>query len=74
MSDLAQPNGTRTAPAGGASTPRRSETLTGTLDVDFPQFRTPPAEPMALLRTWLETATAQGVREPRALALATADA
>ncbi|MEU5897637.1 MULTISPECIES: phenazine biosynthesis FMN-dependent oxidase PhzG [Streptomyces] len=53
---------------------RRSETLTGSLEVAFPEFRTPPAEPLGLLSAWLKTATEQGVREPRALALATADA
>ncbi|MEU6995011.1 phenazine biosynthesis FMN-dependent oxidase PhzG [Streptomyces sp. NPDC046465] len=73
MSDLAKQNGTPAASANGSGAPRRSETLTGTLDVDFPQFRTPPTEPMGLLQAWLQTATEQGVREPRALALATAD-
>ncbi|MEW2393881.1 phenazine biosynthesis FMN-dependent oxidase PhzG [Streptomyces venezuelae] len=70
MPDLTPP---RPAPAPGDSPARRSETLTATLDVDFPEFRTPPAEPMGLLAAWLKTATEQGVREPRALALATAD-
>ncbi|MFH8620064.1 phenazine biosynthesis FMN-dependent oxidase PhzG [Streptomyces sp. NPDC017979] len=51
----------------------RSESLTGAVDVDFPEFRTPPSEPMGLLARWLETGAAHGVREPRALALATAD-
>lgn len=57
---------------GRAST--RSETLTATLDVDFPEFRTPPPEPMSLLTAWLESSVQHEVREPRALALATADA
>ncbi|MEV5905335.1 phenazine biosynthesis FMN-dependent oxidase PhzG [Streptomyces sp. NPDC052127] len=62
-----------TAPAArGATT--RSETLTATVDVAFPEFRTPPDEPMGLLSAWLGAAAAHGVREPRALALATADA
>ncbi|GAA2346963.1 phenazine biosynthesis FMN-dependent oxidase PhzG [Streptomyces kunmingensis] len=52
----------------------RSETLTGTVAVPFPEFIAPPAEPMGLLSAWLEDAVANGVREPRALALATADA
>ncbi|MER7705289.1 phenazine biosynthesis FMN-dependent oxidase PhzG [Kitasatospora sp. NPDC097605] len=56
----------------GAS--KRSESLTGTVVVDFPEFRTPPAEPMGLLNSWLAAAAGHGVREPRALALATADA
>ncbi|MEU1121986.1 MULTISPECIES: phenazine biosynthesis FMN-dependent oxidase PhzG [unclassified Streptomyces] len=53
---------------------RRSETLTGSVEVAFPEFRTPPAEPLGLLSSWLKAATELGVREPRALALATADA
>ncbi|WP_406004780.1 phenazine biosynthesis FMN-dependent oxidase PhzG [Streptomyces sp. NBC_00637] len=52
----------------------RSETLTATVDVAFPEFRTPPAEPMGLLAAWLQDAETHQVREPRALALATADA
>ncbi|MER8041552.1 phenazine biosynthesis FMN-dependent oxidase PhzG [Streptomyces sp. NPDC094032] len=51
----------------------RSETLTGTVVLPFPEYESPPAEPMGLLRRWLEGAEAVGVREPRALALATAD-
>lgn len=51
----------------------RSESLTGTVAVDFPEYRVPPAEPMGLLVSWLERGAALGVREPRALALATAD-
>ncbi|CAL9654631.1 phenazine biosynthesis FMN-dependent oxidase PhzG [Streptomyces sp. enrichment culture] len=58
--------------AGPGST--RSETMTATLAVDFPEFVTPPAEPMGLLVQWLQDAVANEVREPRALALATADA
>ncbi len=53
---------------------KRSESLSGTVAVDFPEFRTPPAEPMGLLNSWLAAAVGHGVREPRALALATADA
>ncbi|MEV0259718.1 oxidase, partial [Streptomyces sp. NPDC050732] len=66
-------NGSATTSANGRAGARRSETLTGTVEVDFPQFRTPPAEPMGLLADWLAAATERGVREPRALALATAD-
>ncbi|MFB7248325.1 pyridoxamine 5'-phosphate oxidase [Streptomyces populi] len=51
----------------------RSESLTATVDTDFPGYRTPPADPVALLASWLEECDAQKVREPRALALATAD-
>ncbi|MGW7089704.1 phenazine biosynthesis FMN-dependent oxidase PhzG [Streptomyces sp. NPDC054871] len=55
-------------------TSTRSESLTGTVEAGFPEFLAPPARPMELLATWLDESAAQGVREPRALALATADA
>ncbi|MFI6942077.1 phenazine biosynthesis FMN-dependent oxidase PhzG [Streptomyces sp. NPDC050418] len=51
----------------------RSESLTGTLDLPFPEYADPPPEPLGLLRRWLAEAERLGVREPRALALATAD-
>ncbi|MFJ6721743.1 phenazine biosynthesis FMN-dependent oxidase PhzG [Streptomyces sp. NPDC091259] len=38
------------------------------------EFSAPPAEPMGLLRTWFDSAVANAVREPGALALASADA
>ncbi|MFF1524443.1 phenazine biosynthesis FMN-dependent oxidase PhzG [Streptomyces sp. NPDC058284] len=72
MSDVTSPR--PAAPANGLAAERRSETLTGTLEVAFPEFRTPPAEPLGLLASWLQEATDRQVREPRALALATADA
>src|SRR5215203_5612901 len=50
------------------------ETLTGDPGLDLPEFDRPPADPLRLLGRWLETADEHGVREPRALALATADA
>lgn len=37
-------------------------------------FAAPPAEPMDLLRIWFDSAVANAVREPGALALASADA
>ncbi|WP_149179197.1 phenazine biosynthesis FMN-dependent oxidase PhzG [Streptomyces sp. TRM49041] len=52
----------------------RSESLTGTVRVTFPQYAEPPAEPIGLVGEWLDEAVAHQVREPRALALATADA
>ncbi|WP_305729218.1 phenazine biosynthesis FMN-dependent oxidase PhzG [Streptomyces sp. yr375] len=48
--------------------------MTGTIEVAFPEYAEPPAEPVGLLRAWLDGAVRDGVREPRALALATADA
>lgn len=50
------------------------QTLAGCLDLVLPEFDTPPADPIALFRDWLETADRLGVREPGAFALATADA
>ncbi|WP_406864115.1 phenazine biosynthesis FMN-dependent oxidase PhzG [Streptomyces sp. HUAS MG47] len=52
----------------------RSETLTGSVEIAFPEFATPPTEPMGLFAAWLEEAERRRFREPRALALATADA
>ncbi|MFJ3170806.1 phenazine biosynthesis FMN-dependent oxidase PhzG [Streptomyces roseus] len=52
----------------------RSESMTGTVKVSFPEYGRPPAEPVGLLRAWLADADRAAVREPRALALATADA
>lgn len=50
------------------------ETLSGDPSLQLPEFEDPPAEPLALLERWLRGADERGVREPRALALATADA
>jgi pyridoxamine-phosphate oxidase len=50
------------------------ESLTGAVDLDFPEYDLPPAEPIGLFRSWLAAAAEFGVREPTALALATADA
>jgi dihydrophenazinedicarboxylate synthase len=49
------------------------ETLSGDATLELPEFEAPPADPLPLLETWLRTADEKGVREPRALALATAD-
>ncbi|MGH3871880.1 MAG: phenazine biosynthesis FMN-dependent oxidase PhzG [Pseudonocardiaceae bacterium] len=38
------------------------------------EFDVPPADPMSLFRAWFDGAVEHGVREPGALALATADA
>lgn len=50
------------------------ETLSGDATLELPEFDAPPADPLPLLDGWLRGAGARGVREPRALALATADA
>lgn len=39
---------------------------------EYPEFDTPPADPVALARRWLDTAAEHGVSEPGVLALATA--
>jgi dihydrophenazinedicarboxylate synthase len=50
------------------------ETLSGDPTLELPEFDSPPDDPLPLLERWLRTADERGVREPRALALATADA
>jgi len=50
------------------------ETLSGDPTLELPEFDDPPADPLPLLERWLRLADERGVREPRALALATAAA
>jgi pyridoxamine-phosphate oxidase len=50
----------------------RFESLTGVMDRAFPEYDRPPDEPMGLVRQWIAAAEAEDVREPLALALATA--
>ena len=50
------------------------ETLSGDATLELPEFDDPPEDPLSLLEQWLRLADERGVREPRALALATADA
>lgn len=50
------------------------ETLSGEIELDLPEFDNPPPDPLKLLGHWLEQAWQHGVREPQALALATASA
>ncbi|MFI0421300.1 phenazine biosynthesis FMN-dependent oxidase PhzG [Spongiactinospora sp. 9N601] len=49
------------------------ETISGSTDRAFPEYDLPPAEPLGLAQQWISTAKELGVREPLALALATAD-
>lgn len=49
----------------------RFESLTGRVDVSFPEYDDPPSEPLTLLKRWLAAAEVFQVREPKALALAT---
>jgi len=55
-------------------TASKFESLTGTVDLEFPEYERPPDDPLRLLRSWIADATEREVREPLALALATADA
>src|SRR4051812_18498415 len=55
-------------------TASRFETLTSRIEPEFPEYEAPPDEPLELVRLWLTRAVELGVREARALALATADA
>ncbi|GAA4261765.1 phenazine biosynthesis FMN-dependent oxidase PhzG [Dactylosporangium darangshiense] len=50
------------------------ETLSGDASLILPEFDDPPADPIGLLRGWLDAAIAGGVREPYSIVLATADA
>lgn len=50
------------------------ETLSGDPTLELPEFDSPPEDPLPLLERWLRMADERGVREPRALSLATADA
>jgi len=50
------------------------QTLSGDEGPDLPEFDLPPDDPVETLRSWLDAAVEHGVREPSAVALATADA
>ncbi|WP_069163328.1 phenazine biosynthesis FMN-dependent oxidase PhzG [Nocardia altamirensis] len=54
--------------------PADHETLTAAVEHAFPEYFDPPADPAPILHAWLAAARKYGVREPLALALATADA
>src|SRR5690606_22878005 len=47
------------------------KTLSGTIDLDLPEFDAPPDDPMPLLLQWVDTALRLGVVEPFNVALAT---
>jgi pyridoxamine 5'-phosphate oxidase len=51
----------------------KSQTFAGAIELYLPEFDSPPVDPIELFRKWFEKAKAQGVREPDALALGTAD-
>lgn len=54
--------------------PSEHESLTGRVDQAFPEYLNVPADPITLLQRWVTTAERAGVREPKALALASSDA
>jgi pyridoxamine-phosphate oxidase len=56
-----------------AVNPAAYESLTAQADLAFPEYTAPPDQPMVLVHRWLATAVERKVREPKALALATAD-
>lgn len=58
----------------GATDGDQIDTLSGDPTLELPEFDSPPEDPLPLLERWLRVADERGVREPRALALATADA
>ena len=49
-------------------------TLSGDPTLVLPEFDAPPADPLPLLRAWLDAAVAREVREPFAVTLATSSA
>jgi dihydrophenazinedicarboxylate synthase len=52
----------------------KSQANAGSVDLVLPEFDQPPTDPIGLFRDWLANAVEHGVREPGAVALATADA
>ncbi|MFC4035369.1 phenazine biosynthesis FMN-dependent oxidase PhzG [Streptomyces polygonati] len=54
--------------------PHPTNTLSGDTSLVLPEFDTPPADPIGLLRSWLDSAVERAVRESHAVVLATADA
>jgi len=51
-----------------------ANTLSGDTSLVLPEFDAPPADPLGLLREWIDSARERGLREPLAASLATADA
>jgi dihydrophenazinedicarboxylate synthase len=51
----------------------QAQTLSGDTSLVLPEFDTPPQDPYPLLRQWMANAVDQGIREPYAAVLATAD-
>ncbi|MFI2778349.1 phenazine biosynthesis FMN-dependent oxidase PhzG [Streptomyces sp. ALB3] len=51
----------------------QGQTLSGDTTLVLPEFDTPPEDPLALMRSWLDSAVTRQIREPLAAVLATAD-
>lgn len=52
---------------------RSRPSVTGSIELDLPEFETPPADPMPLLLAWVDAAERLGVIEPYNVAIATSD-
>ena len=52
---------------------RSRPSVTGTVELDLPEFEDPPTDPMPLLVAWVDTAERLGVLEPYNVAIATTD-
>ena len=57
-----------------AADPFSAETLTGDASLALSEFAEPPADPIGLLRGWVDAARKREVSEPMAMALSTASA
>ncbi|MCC6376452.1 MAG: pyridoxal 5'-phosphate synthase [Microbacteriaceae bacterium] len=53
---------------------RSKPSVTGTIDLDLPEFDTPPADPMPLVIEWADRVVKLGVIEPYNIAIATVGA
>lgn len=52
---------------------RSRPSVTGTIDLELPEFENPPADPMPLVVSWVDDAEKIGVIEPYNVAIATTD-
>lgn len=52
---------------------RSRPSVTGSIELELPEFENPPSDPMPLLIAWVDQAEQLGVIEPYNIALATAD-
>ena len=56
-----------------ARRPPHLDTISGTVELELPEFDAPPADPFGVIREWVASAVRVGVSEPFAVSLATAD-